>query len=142
LSLVDVCFPPSHPLHKIFNRNSVIVSYRTCPNIKQIISAHNKKILKKQTPKQTKPCTCRTEPCPVEGRCQEESTIYQATVTHKSTESGTETHETYVGLASTTFYVRHQNHKTTFKDRDYSTKSELSKHIWHLKDNNLNYKLS
>ena len=45
-------------------------------------------------------------------------------------------------MAATTFYKRHQNHKTTFNNRDYSTKSELAKHIWKLKDLGLKFKLS
>ena len=48
----------------------------------------------------------------------------------------------YVGLAAITFYKRHQNHKTTLKLRSHETKSELSKHIWQLKDNNISYDLS
>ena len=27
LNIVDTCFPPTHPLHKIFNRNTLKVSY-------------------------------------------------------------------------------------------------------------------
>jgi hypothetical protein len=34
LKLVDKCFPKGTKLHKIFNRNSLKVSYRTCPNMK------------------------------------------------------------------------------------------------------------
>ena len=44
--LLDQHFPKDHPLHKILNRNTVKMSYRTTPNMKKIISAHNSKILK------------------------------------------------------------------------------------------------
>ena len=43
LKLVDSCFSKTNPLHKIFNRHTVKVSYRTTPNIQQIITGHNKK---------------------------------------------------------------------------------------------------
>ena len=142
LKLIDTCFPPSNPLHKIFNRHTVKVSYRTTPNIKQVISAHNRKTLNKQTPKQKKTCTCRAEPCPVGGKCKEECTIHQATVTHTDPDSGTEQNHKYIGLAATTFYQRHQNHKTTFKNKEHQTKSKLSEHIWKLKDKNVNFEIS
>ena len=142
LNLVKECFPETNPLHKIFNKNTIKISYRTTPNISQIISAHNRKLLRKLDPKPVKACSCRAETCPVEGRCQEEGTIYKATVTHKSPETGLLVKEEYVGLAATSFYKRHQNHKTTFKDRNHSTKSELSKHIWTLKDLDTSYILS
>jgi hypothetical protein len=37
LSLVDKHFPPSNPLHKIFNRNSVKVSYSCMNNCESVI---------------------------------------------------------------------------------------------------------
>ncbi len=45
--LLDKCFPPGHQLHKLLNRNTVKLSYSCMPNMKQIISAHNKSIIKK-----------------------------------------------------------------------------------------------
>ena len=100
----------------------------------QIISGHNRKMLDKLSPKQVQPCTCRKQTCPVQGNCKQECTIYQATVKHENPETGKKIEDTYIGLAATTFYQRHQNHKTTFKDKNHLTKSELSKHIWKLKD--------
>ena len=100
----------------------------------QIIAGHNRKLLDKLSPKNVQPCTCRKQTCPVQGKCKQECTIYQATVTHSSPETGKKQTNTYIGLAATTFYQRHQNHKTSFKDKNHSTKSELSKHIWNLKE--------
>ena len=86
LALLDSSFPPSHDLHEIFNRNSVKVSYRTTPNMKQILTGHNKKIINKtQASSQDNLCTCTLEPCPVDGACTQEGVIYQATVTHTVT---------------------------------------------------------
>ena len=42
--LLDTHFPQHSPLHKVINRNTVKMSYRTTPNFKQIIVAHNAKI--------------------------------------------------------------------------------------------------
>ena len=53
--------------------------------------------------------------------------VYQATVT---TETAT---ETYVGLA-TNFKEQYRNHKTSFRNAQKRNETELSKHIWKLKD--------
>ena len=44
LKLVDKHFPKSNKLHKIFNRNTLKVSYSCTENMAQIIKKHNKKI--------------------------------------------------------------------------------------------------
>ncbi|QQP40972.1 Hypothetical protein FKW44_015206, partial [Caligus rogercresseyi] len=43
--ILDHCFPPSHPLYKLFNRSNVKLSYCTVKNMRQVINSHNKKIL-------------------------------------------------------------------------------------------------
>ena len=45
LSLLDKHFPRSHKFYKIFNRNTVKVSYGCMPNIGAAINAHNKGLL-------------------------------------------------------------------------------------------------
>ena len=70
LRLIDQSFPVGHKLRKIFNRNTLKLSYSCMPNVTQIISGHNKTILRKaaQTPQQdqaAKTCNCRKkEECP------------------------------------------------------------------------------
>ena len=135
LSLVDSCFTSTNPLRKIFNRHTVKVSYRTTPNMQQVITSHNRKLLTKPVARK---CTCKSN-CPVQGKCKVEGSIYQATVKHSCPDTGQDIVNTYVGLSATTFYERHQNHKTTFKNRLHETKSELSKHIWSLKDKEIGY---
>ena len=46
LKLVDKHFQPRHKFRKIFNRNTLKVSYSTMPNVKAIINGHNKKVLR------------------------------------------------------------------------------------------------
>ena len=46
LKIIDTCFPKSHPLHKICNRNTIKVSYRCMPNMGKVLSMHNAKIAK------------------------------------------------------------------------------------------------
>ena len=102
LRILDKNFPKGHPLNKIFNRNSVKVSYRCTPNLSQTISAHNSKILnpKKENNNQ-KNCNCRKkENCPVGGQCLTKNVIYQATVNPTQDPDSV---ETYVGLTGNTF---------------------------------------
>ena len=74
LNLVSKCFPPGHPLRKIFNRNSVKVSYSGTPSIEKIISSTNKKILAPPKPEE-RPCSCPSgKPCPLGGVCLSKNT--------------------------------------------------------------------
>merc|ERR1711940_466950 len=68
---------------KLFNNNNCKISYSTMPNLKQFISGHNKKILKKNEPKKAeKVCNCRggVKNCPVEGNCRKQEVIYEVEV--------------------------------------------------------------
>ena len=47
LQLIDKHFPSTNPLHKVFNRNTVKVSYSCMENVKTIISRHNHRLLKR-----------------------------------------------------------------------------------------------
>jgi len=132
LHIVDKCFPKNHPLNKIFNRHTLKLSYSCMPNMKSIISSHNKTLLSDYntapTQQPNKQCNCRTkDECPLQGKCLETNVVYQATVT-----TDTET-ESYVGLA-TNFKERFRNHTTSFRHVNKRNSTELSKHVWKLKD--------
>ena len=138
LRIIDRCFPRSNKLHKIFNRNTVKISYSTMPSVKSVIEADNKKKLNVTTKKENeKKCSCpRNAICPLEGQCLSKNIIYQATVKSNDKE------ETYVGLTATNFKSRLANHKTSFKYYTKRNTTELSKYIWSLKENNLDYSIS
>ena len=89
LTLVHKDFPKDHKLRKIFNRNTIKISYSCMNNTKQIIDIHNKRILNlsehiDETADNTidnKSCNCRQKnTCPLNGNCLQSSVIYQATV--------------------------------------------------------------
>ena len=86
LRIVDECFPPHHCLHKIFNRNTLRLSYSTMPNVSSIIASHNKHLLTihakpPDNSPTTRTCNCRIkESCSLNGRCLQESVVYQAVV--------------------------------------------------------------
>ena len=59
--------------------------------------------------------------------------VYCATVTSSNTV------ETYVGLTVTSFKSRYTNHKASFKIESKRNATELGKHVWDLKDDNLEW---
>ena len=136
LSLVDQHFPKSNPLHKIFNRNTLKLSYSCMNNIKTIISSHNKAEISKPThnDEENKNCNCRKpNTCPMDGSCNTQNIVYQAEVTTPTTR------ETYIGLCDTTFKLRYRNHICSFRNERYRKATELSKHVWNLKDQNIKF---
>ena len=127
---------------KLFNKNNVKLSYSCSPNIKQIIDKHNKTILRQNTsPDECAPapklCNCR-EPnkCPLTGQCLVKEVVYQATIT------AAESKETYVGLTATDFKTRWRNHQMSFKHENKRNDTELSKHLWRLKDKKKDFTIS
>ena len=101
LNLLDTCFSPMNKLHKMLNRNTVNISYKCMPNMKQIISNHTKTKLNEDNSTESKinNCNCSIkEVCPVNQKCQTSSLIYQATVTRHDNKD-----ESYIGLTDNTF---------------------------------------
>ena len=112
--------------------------YRNTPNIKQIITSHNKKVLQEEK-RPEKPCNCKDKSlCPIDGKCLNQNLIYQATIVTAQPEP--ETH-TYIGLTATTFKERLSNHKTSFNKEKYKNATTLSQFIWSLKEQNIDYSL-
>ena len=152
LAIVDKHFPNDHKLRKIFNRNTIKISYSCMNNTKQIIDNHNKRILtaSKQidntataaaaaTIDNNKTCNCRQKNIrPLDGNCLQSSVIYQATVTRKDNN----TTETNIGLTENDFKTRYRNHTASFRHAKHRNSTELSKHIWTLKDNNIEHFIS
>ena len=138
LKILDDEFPKEHVLHKIFNCNTVKISYSCMFNLKQDIDGHNKSILhSKIVPPKT--CNCRKPAeCPMDENCLQESVIYQATVTTDDNNPP----QTYVGLTENSFKTRYSNRKTSFSNSNKRFSTELSKHIWHLKDNKSKFKVT
>ena len=126
LKIVRECFHRRHVLHAIFNRNTLKLSYSCMPNVKSIISAHNKNLIKPNTedPSQNL-CNCRKKAeCPLDNQCLAKGIVYQATITSGNNESV----QTYVGLTDTTFKARLANHKQSFIKEKQRNQTELSKH--------------
>lgn len=142
LQAIDECFPQSHPLHKILNRNTLKLSYSCMPNMQNVISAHNKAILAKQpqtnTTDASKECNCRQKvSCPLSGKCLTESIVYQATVTREDTAE----EMTYVGHTGGQFKTRYNNHTNSFRNVKHKHSTALSKYVWLLKESDVQYSM-
>jgi hypothetical protein len=141
LELIDTCFPNTNPLRKIFNRRTLKLSYSCMPNVRQHIDAHNKKTLKQTQPDNTtnRTCNCRNQTnCPMNGNCLTTNLIYQATVTRLDNN----TSETYIGLTANDFKTRYRNHTCSFNHKEKQNQTELSKHVWKLKDSSVAYNIN
>jgi hypothetical protein len=152
LHILDSSFPKGHKLRKIFNRNTVKLSYSCMPNIKNVVENHNKKIIGEEKKKEekiidsnntdytntdVKMCNCRQENnCPLDGKCLSKNVVYQATVKSENNS------ETYVGIAETTFKTRYNNHLTSFRNEVGRNMTELSKHIWNIKERKVTFQLT
>ena len=77
LQLLDKHFPFSNSLHKIFNRNTIKVSYSCTQNSGNIIKSHNKNLISSNT-QIILPCNFRKkEQCPLEGKSRANEIVYK-----------------------------------------------------------------
>ena len=138
LSIIDDEFPANHCLRKIFNRNTVKISYSCMPNVKQAVDGHNKTKLSQTNTSDENTCNCRNKKrCPMNGKCLVKSLVYQATVTTDNNRPS----QTYVGLTENTFKTRFNNHKASFNSYQKRNSTELSKYVWDLKRENVDYSI-
>ena len=88
-------FPKPNPFSKIFNKNTIKISYCFTRNMKSIISSHNKRIL---TPKNKQVgWNCRIKnSLPLDNKCLTSQLIYQADVTNNLGDE----YKYYLGLAT------------------------------------------
>ena len=143
LKLVEKHFPQNHRYHKIFNKNSIKLSYSCTPNLSMTIKKINRqkieKIEDKSTTSELMPSkyNCRIKRnCPLNGRCLEKSLNYEAEI------STSQAKYPYIGLTEGPFKDRWHTHNTSFTHRSYANSTALSKKIWQLKDRNIPYKIS
>ena len=137
LSLIDKHFPKHHRYYQIFNRTNVKVSYSCTSNMAAIISSHNARVLSPEPTNDAPLCNCQTpSDCPLDNKCLTESVVYKASV---SAPPNPVRH--YYGLTEGAFKTRYTQHKNSFAHRKNMNKTELAKHVWDLKDNNVVYNI-
>ena len=134
LKLVDKHFPKKSKLNRIFNRNTLKISYSCLPNVASIIKTHNRQVLNVDKAQTSKTCNCRDkDSCPLQGNCLATNIIYNAEVTSNNQKM------TYIGLTEPPFKLRYNNHLQSFRHERYKNSTELSKFIWNLKQQNTPY---
>ena len=128
--LLDKHFPKSHLLYKIFNRNTVKVSYSCMNNVSQIIKQHNRNVYNKKE-KQINPYNCRNiRECHIHGNGKVQNVIYKCTVSATQTDK-----RVYLGRAEGSWKQRLYNHRQSFKDKKHKNDTALSSYLWDLKEN-------
>ena len=137
LRFIDTSFTADNPLRKLFNRNTVKISYKCMPNMASLVSSHNTRMLQKD-PQQQEPqgCNCRGGPanCPLTpAECQKNNVIYVASV---ESQDGT---EHYTGLTGATFKKRWYKHTGDFRNSKSKHSTRLSTHVWKLKEEGKNF---
>ena len=139
LKLVGTHFPIGNKLHKIFNRNTVKVSYICMSNVKSIITSHNTGILIRKSQPQdisAENCNCwNKHACPLQNKCMRKDIVYKATINTGKIQDT----KHYIGMTSNTFKERYRNHIKSFTHKEYSNETELSKYVWHLKQNKTDF---
>ena len=128
LKLLHRHFPKRHPMHKIFNRNTVKISYGCMRNMESVISSHNRQILNPS--KEYFGCSCRVRnECALDNKCLTPNIVYEAKVSNR----GNNECKRYLGASETPSKERFRNHTRDFKHKNYEKCTELSKYIWTLK---------
>ena len=107
------------------------------PNMKSKIQSHNRRILSNNKKTNTTIlCNCREKnTCPLNGKCKIANVIYEAKVITKDSE------KKYIGSTGGEFKSRFYGHTSSFKHEEKKSATELSKHIWSLKEQNNTYKI-
>ena len=141
LKIISKNFPPSHPLSKVLNRNTIKISYRCMPNLKQHIDRHNAQVLNQDSNDQpVERCNCTANKkvqCPIPGRCATPSVVYRATVRRHDNCSV----DCYTGLTGDLFKTRYSKHNSDIK-LNKNTASKLANHVCNLKTNNIQHDIS
>ena len=106
-------------------------------NMEKLTKAHNNVINKNNNHTTHPRCNCRNkDDCPLPGKCTSQNIVYQATVTSQNEE------KIYVGLTSNTFKTRYSAHRNSFIHPEKKHQTELSSHIWKLKDKNIPHSIN
>ena len=126
-------FPRGHRLNKIFNKNTVKLSYSCLPNVASILNNTRSQRTEKET---NKMCNCRdSAKCPIGGECLKTAVVYEATLQTENSQFQ------YIGLTEHTFKRRYNAHTSSFRHESQRLSTELSKKVWELKEQNIPFNL-
>ena len=136
INIVKKHFTDKHKYYKIFNKNTLKISYSCTPNMKSIIAKHNKKVLSQPAIEDEEHCNCpNKDNCPLDGECTKGALVYHADVTARALI------KRYMGATEPMFKKRLANHKSSFSNPVRRSETCLSKYIWKLKDQDIPYEI-
>ena len=117
LNLIDKHFGRNHKYHKIFNRNTIKVSYSCMDNMQKVVKQHNAKITRKEKPIE-RLCNCpNKDNCPLDNKCLSTNVVYSASVSYPDNQNR-EVKKVYIGLTEPKWKLRYGVHKHTFNHRN------------------------
>ena len=136
IKLIKKHFTKDHKLHKIFNTNTIKLSYSYMPNMSSAIKQHNQKVLSSLQTNEIRQCKCRNPAsCPLDGKC------LTKTIVCKAVASTITNSHTYYG-SSEDFKFPYNNHTKSFRHQHCKNDTEPSKHIWDLKNEGIRYNIT
>ena len=132
------CFPPTHVLYKICNKNTIKMSYRTMPNMGRYVAKHNNRVLQEALfGERVAPyCNCqrsRKADCPTPGQCTSKNVVYNAEVTNLQTGNA----EYYMGCTKRPIKRRVGEHLYAINNPDKSNSCTLTTHVRGLRADNI-----
>ena len=105
-------------------------------NMKNLVKQHNTKVLKNQEHSEKRSCNCRVKGnCPLDGKCVQKCVVYQANVaTNNEFKKG-------FGTPEGEFKLRYNNQTMSFRHKKRVSHTELSKDLWKMKEESVDYNL-
>ena len=104
--------------------------------MKNLIKQHNTRVLKNQEHSEKRLCNCRVKDnCPLDGKYLHKCIVCQVNVI-----TNNECKE-YFGTAEGEFKLCYNNHTMSFRHKKHVNNTELSKYLWKLKKENIDYNL-
>ena len=123
IKLVRKHFPKNSKYHKIFNLNTLKLSYCCTTSVGNIIKQHNSKLLSKTNDNNNRKCNCKSKSnYPLNGEYLTQCLVYKATSTTSNNNF------LYYGNSEGEFKIRYNNLTKSFRDRECMNETELSKH--------------
>ena len=136
-------FPKGSNLHRLFNRNTIKISYSCLPNYDCILKGINKNKIGKVSSKTPKTTECNSlgvckRSCIAKNVCEKSSVVYKATV---HVNDGSIYKRVYIGMTEGKLKDRVSKHYTDFDYERYRNNTTLSKFIWELQKSNSTFQI-
>ena len=104
------------------------------PNVKSIITKHNKTVLDPPTSNSERTCNCiNSKKCHLQQKCLTNNIMYKATITSNQDNYH---HKIYYGITGTKFKQRYANHIKFFRHEKHQSDTELWNELCSIKNNN------